>query len=247
MFLRPEEQGVVVERGGQPLLLERAGAQVLDQPRHLALGGLGGRFHLTHHLGQVGRHVPQGVEAGADAAGRHGQAEQVLFDAVVQFAGQPVALFDHGQRADLVGEARVALLQFIQVLLVLFQVAGQQVQLPGEFAQVIGRRVGDAWGEVAAQPGLGGFERIAQAAGDAAAGPRSQQCPDQGGDERHQQYVGIPEGLGERWLVREQDRDSQRYPLGQEYGRQRHRRVGEGQFVLQFDSWTGIALHARLL
>jgi hypothetical protein len=39
---------------------------------------------------------------------------------------------------------------------------------------------------------------------------------------------------------------NEKYP-GQEYGRQRHRRVGEGQFVLQFDSWTGIALHAGLL
>ena len=47
------------------------------------LGSLGGRLHLTHHLGQVVRRILQRVEAGADGAGRHRQTKEVLLDAIV--------------------------------------------------------------------------------------------------------------------------------------------------------------------
>ena len=127
VFPCAEEQRVIVQRGGQPLLAQWGGAQVFDEPGHLPLGGLGRRLHLAHHLGQVVRHIWQRVEAGADAAGCHGQAEEVLLDAVVQLAGQPIALFDHGQGAHLIGESGVAFAQRVQILLVLFEVLGQQV------------------------------------------------------------------------------------------------------------------------
>jgi len=56
----------------------------------------------------------------------------VLLDAVVQLAGQAISLLDHRQGAHLIGEARVALPQLVQVLLVFFQMLGQEVELTGQ-------------------------------------------------------------------------------------------------------------------
>ncbi len=97
-----------------------------------------------HHLGQIFWHVWQRVEAGANGAGRHRQTKEMLLDAIVQFARQPVPLLDHGQRAHLVGEPHIALPQFTQVLLAPFEVFGHQVQLLGQQTQVVGDGVRDA-------------------------------------------------------------------------------------------------------
>jgi len=172
----------------------------------------------------------------------------VLLDAVVQLAGQPVSLLDHRQRAYLVGEARVALAQFVQVLLVLRQVFGQQINLLGQQAQVIERRVGDAQREVALQPGLADLERAVQAAGEAAAGPHAQCQPHQRGDDRHQRDVKAPFQQREHRLSRDERQSAQRAGLGDENCGECHRRVGDRQLVPQAYSWvTEIALHTGLL
>ncbi len=53
----------------------------------------------------------------------------MLFDAVVQLAGQSFAFLVHSQGPDLVAQARVVFAQFVKVLLVLFQVLGQEIKL----------------------------------------------------------------------------------------------------------------------
>lgn len=161
----------------------------------------------------------------------------MLLDPIVQFAGQPVSLLDHGQRAHLVGEARVGLPQLVQVLLGLLQVFGQQVQSLGQQPQVVGHRIGDAQREVAPQPGAADFERVAQAAGDAPAGPRAQQGPQQRGADRHQHHVQALGGrrpqrsLDRRRPARQQGQRAQGGRFSDEDRRQRHRRVGEDQLV----------------
>jgi large exoprotein involved in heme utilization and adhesion len=138
-----------------------------------------------HHLGQVLWHVRQRVEEGADATGRHGQAEEMLFDAVVQFASQSIPFLDHRQGTHLIGEAGVVLSQRVQVLLVVLQVLGQQVHLLCQQAQVISDGIGDAQREVAAQPGAADVQSTLDTAGDAAAGPCPQQQPRQSGGDRY--------------------------------------------------------------
>jgi len=95
----------------------------------------------------------------------------VLLDAIVQFAGQAFTLLVHGQSADLVAQAGTVLAQFVQVLLVLFQVLGQEVELLVEDAQLVTHRVGDSLREVPAQPGLADLGGASQSAYERSASP----------------------------------------------------------------------------
>jgi hypothetical protein len=160
----------------------------------------------------------------------------VLLDAIVQFTGQAISLFDDGQRAHLVGEAGVALPQFVQILLVPFHLLGQEVQLLGQQAQVVGRRVRYAQREVAAQPGAADLSHPLQAAADAPAGPCAQQQPDQRSADCHQRRGQAPIEFGGNRPARGQHQCSQCHCLGDEGRRQRHRYVGQRQPALQAHS-----------
>ncbi len=86
----------------------------------------------------------------------------MLFDAVVQLAGQAVAFLHHGKGADLIREPGVALVQPLQILLVLLQVLDQEVELARERSDFVVAGLCGPQGQVAAQPRFADLEQAGE-------------------------------------------------------------------------------------
>ena len=126
------------QRRHQSPLIESGGTQLVQQRLHLGLS-LAAMFSSLQQSGPGGVNI--GLEQIEPGSSHQIHPEQMLFDAIVQFPGQPMALLQTGQSLGLLGQLSVALSQFTELGRISLQLFGHCIKLPGQLPDFIAGRV----------------------------------------------------------------------------------------------------------